>query len=375
MLDLARQYAVVGEECQAAVAEIFRAGRFILGKEVGEFEKASAAALGAHHGIACSSGTDALWLALAAVGVGPGDKVVTTPFSFFATASAIVRCGATPVLADIDPATFNIDVAQVARLLEENPGIKAVLPVHLYGQCADFDALNRLKAKYGVALVEDAAQAFGATWNGAPAGSLGDSAAFSFYPTKNLSAWGDAGLVTTNDDAVADRAKLLHVHGMRVRYHHEEIGWNARMDTAQAAVLSIKLRYIQQWNRDRGAAAERYHRLFAASGISLGSNLDSAQIALPVSDPRANHVWHQYVIRCERRDDLRAHLTAHGIVSEIYYPVSLHQQEALAYLGYKTGDFPHSERAAREVLALPIFPELREDEQERVVDAVTNFYR
>lgn len=375
MLDLARQYTAIGEECQAAVAEVFRAGRFILGKEVGEFEQAAAAAVGAKHGIGCSSGTDALWLALEAAGVKPGDKVITTPFSFFATASAILRCGARPVFADIDPVSFNIDPAQVEQALERHPEMTAVLPVHLYGQCADFDALNALKQKHGLTVVEDAAQAFGAEWNGVLAGSLGDSAAFSFYPTKNLSAWGDAGLVTANDDGIADRAKLLHVHGMRVRYSHEIVGWNARMDTAQAAVLLIKLRYIHQWNDERRAVAERYHSLFAQCGVTLGPTIDSADIVLPASDSRAKHVWHQYVIRCQRRDDLRKFLANHGISSEIYYPISLHQQEALTNLGYAAGDFPHSERAAREVLALPIFPELREDEQNRVVETVAQFYR
>ncbi|MBS1814835.1 MAG: DegT/DnrJ/EryC1/StrS family aminotransferase [Acidobacteria bacterium] len=377
MLDLARQYTTVGEECQAAVSEVFQQGRFILGKEVSEFEMQAAAMLGAKHGIATSSGTDALWLALEAAGVKPGDKVVTTPFSFFATASAILRCGARPVFADIDAATFNLSPTEVGYVLERRPEVKAVLPVHLYGQCADFDALNTLKQKHGLTLVEDAAQAFGAMWHGTTAGSLGDAAAFSFYPTKNLSAWGDAGLVTANDDAIADRAKMLHVHGMRVRYYHETVGWNARMDTAQAAVLLIKLRYIAQWNEQRRAVAERYSALFRASGLAVAETVleHAADLALPWTDPRATHVWHQYVIRCRKRDDLRAHLTANKIGSEIYYPLSLHQQQALNHLDYVEGDFPHSERAAREVLALPIFPELREDEQQRVVETIAQFYK
>lgn len=376
LLDLGRQYATVGEECQAAVAEVFRTGRFILGKEVTEFEQQSAAALKAKLAIATSSGTDALWLALDAANVKPGDKVVTTPFSFFATASAIMRCGARPVFADIDPKTFNLSPEAVEEALHRHPEIKVVLPVHLYGQCADFDALNVLKKRYELTLIEDAAQAWGAAWNGVPAGALGDAAAFSFYPTKNLSAWGDAGLVTANDDAIADRAKLLHVHGMRVRYYHEIVGWNARMDTAQAAVLLVKLRYIARWNEQRRAIAARYHALFRASGLEVAETfLNDADVALPWTDPRATHVWHQYVIRCQRRDELRAYLTEQKIGSEIYYPLSLHQQEALNHLNYAAGDFPHSEQAAREVLALPIFPELREDEQQRVVEAVAKFYK
>nr|WP_049780973.1 DegT/DnrJ/EryC1/StrS family aminotransferase [Terriglobus saanensis] len=374
MLDLSRQYTIVGEEIQAALAEIGRAGRFVLGKEVQAFETAAAAMLGTTHAIGCSSGTEALWLALDAAGVRPGDKVITSPFSFFATASAILRCGAQPVMADIDPVTFNLSPLTVTAILERNSDIKAVLPVHLYGQCADFDALNRLKIKHNLLLVEDAAQAFGAKWNGIPAGALGDSAAFSFYPTKNLSAWGDAGLVTTSDDTIADRANLLHVHGMRERYFHEIVGWNARMDTMQAAVLLIKLRHIEQWNLDRARIAARYHWLFADSGLTLGTSADAADLVLPQTDPRATHVWHQYVIRSSRRNDLRAHLTASGIGTEIYYPLSLHQQQALASLDYVPGDFPHSECAAREVLAIPIFPELREDEQDRVVEAIVAFH-
>ncbi len=373
MLDLSRQYATVGEEIQTAMAEICRAGRFVLGKEVREFEAAAAAMLGAKHAIGCNSGTEALWLALDAAGIRPGDKVITSPFSFFATASAIVRCGAQPVMADIDPVTFNISPLAIAEILERYSEIKAVLPVHLYGQCADFDALNELKTKHNLLLIEDAAQAFGAKWNGVAAGALGDSAAFSFYPTKNLSAWGDAGMVTTSNNTIADRANLLHVHGMRQRYFHEIVGWNARMDTLQAAVLLIKLHHIEQWNLDRARIAERYHRLFADSGLTLGTSTDAADLVLPQTDPRATHVWHQYVIRSPRRDELRAHLTARGIGTEIYYPLSLHQQQALASLDYNVGDFPHSERAAREVLAIPIFPELREDEQDRIVEAIAAF--
>jgi dTDP-4-amino-4,6-dideoxygalactose transaminase len=374
MLDLSRQYTTVGEEIQAALAEIGRAGRFVLGKEVRAFETAAAEMLGTTHAIGCNSGTEALWLALDAAGIRPGDRVITSPFSFFATASAILRCGARPVMADIDPVTFNLSPSAVAEVLERHSEIRGILPVHLYGQCADFDALNQLKTKHDLLLIEDAAQAFGAKWNGIHAGALGDSAAFSFYPTKNLSAWGDAGLVTTSNDNIADRANLLHVHGMRVRYYHEIVGWNARMDTMQAAVLLIKLRHITEWNEKRARIADRYDKLFAQAGLTLGTAADEADLVLPRTDPRATHVWHQYVIRSSRRDELRAYLTAQSIGTEIYYPLSLHQQEALASLDYNPGDFPHSERAAREVLAIPIFPELRDDEQDRIVQAIADFH-
>ncbi len=380
MLDLQRQYDAVGAEIEAAVLEVCRAGRFVLGREVGEFERAVEQGYGVTAAVGCASGTDALWLAMAAVGIGPGDAVVTTPFSFFATASSILRAGATPVFADIDPVSFNlsagaVDAAIAARTEKD---VRAVLPVHLYGQCADWDSFTALAEHRELLLVEDAAQAFGAAWNGVPAGALGDSAAFSFYPTKNLSAWGDAGLTTTRTAEAGELAKALRAHGMRRRYYHDEVGWNSRLDTMQAAVLLVKLRHIDQWNKDRQRIAERYTRLFRDVGVAVGEGVTAptdAALVLPVADERATHVWHQYVVRAERRDALRAHLTARGIGSEVYYPVPLHMQDALRDLGYREGQFPESERAAREVLALPIYPELRDEEQERVVDAVAEFLR
>ena len=373
MLDLGRQYATVGEEIGRAVADVCASGRFILGREVVEFETAVTAMLGSGPAVGCASGTDALWLAMAALGVGPGDAVVTTPFSFFATVSSILRVGARPVLADIDPVSFNISPHSVQDAVSANADVRAIMPVHLYGQCADWDALRQIADSANAYLIEDAAQAFGASWNGVHAGALGDAAAFSFYPTKNLSAWGDAGLTTFRNDAAAERAKTQRAHGMRRRYYHDEVGWNSRLDTVQAAVLLVKLRYIAQWNADRRAVAARYTDLFAASGL-VGTVADGG-IVLPTADPRGAHVWHQYVIRTPRRDDLRAHLVTQNIGSEIYYPVPLHMQHALESLGYREGEFPESERAAREVLALPIYPELREDEQVRVVNAVKAFLR
>ena len=373
ILDLSRQYAAIGDEIQSAIAAVCSAGRFILGREVTELETEVARMCGAGFGVGCASGTDALWLALASLGIGEGHAVITTPFSFFATASSILRSGARPVFADIDPISFNLSPASVQETLTANPDTRAIMPVHLYGQCADWDAFTTLATQHDLRLVEDAAQAFGATWRGTPAGALGDAAAFSFYPTKNLSAWGDAGMITTSSPTAADTARSLRAHGMRRRYYHDEVGWNSRLDTVQAAVLLVKLRYIAQWNEDRRCAAARYDSVFAAMNL-VGAVADGG-IALPASDPRGTHVWHQYVVRTPQRDSLRAHLTAHGIGSEVYYPLPLHMQDALRDLGYREGQFPESERAAREVLALPIYPELREDEQVRVVEAIHSFFR
>jgi dTDP-4-amino-4,6-dideoxygalactose transaminase len=378
MLDFSRQFSVIREEVLAAIEEVCSSQKFILGPHVASFEQAAAAACEAQFGIGCASGTDALWLAMAAADIGPGDLVVTTPFSFFATASAILRCEAQPVFADIDPETFNLSPGAATEAIRAmsalHPGrtVKAILPVHLYGQCADWDAFAAIKAEFNLHLIEDAAQAFGASWNGVPAGSLGDAAAFSFYPTKNLSAFGDAGLVTTNNAALEDRARILRAHGMRERYVHEEVGWNSRLDSIQAAVLEVKLRYLPAWNQARRERAETYHHLFRKAGLAAAIPADG--IVLPVTDPRAGHVFHQYVIRAPRRDNLRKHLSEQKIGTEIYYPIPLHLQAALVSLGYQTGDFPVTEQAAAEVLALPMYPELREDEQQTVVDAIADFY-
>jgi len=375
MLDLRRQYAPLHRELLAALEHVLETQQFILGEQVASFERAGAAQLAVKHAIGCSSGTDALWLALNAAQIGPGDAVLTTPFSFFASVSAILRAGAQPLLADIDPVTFNLDPDAVRCALDTPAAAntKAILPVHLYGQCADWDAFSKIGIEYGLKLIEDAAQAWGAQWNGKPAGTLGDAAAFSFYPTKNLSAAGDAGMVTTNDDKIAERARMLRQHGMRRRYHHDEIGWNTRLDGFQGAILEIKLKYIAGWNDARRAIAQRYGVLFRKAGLTDSGPYPSKGIVLPQEVQGAHHVWHQYVIRSARRDALRELLAARKIGSEIYYPVPLHMQEALESLGYAEGDFPESERAAREVLALPIFPELHEDEQQTVVDAIADF--
>jgi dTDP-4-amino-4,6-dideoxygalactose transaminase len=377
MLDLARQSQPIHRELLEALDQVLTSRQFILGDAVAAFERAAAEQLGVAHAIGCSSGTDALWLALAAAGISPAMSVVTTPFSFFASVSSILRAGATPVLADIDPVTFNLDPAAVESVLESHRGlaVRAVLPVHLYGQCADWDAFSRIARQRHLLLIEDAAQAWGAESKGGQAGALGDAAAFSFYPTKNLSAAGDAGMVTTNNSEIAERVRMLRQHGMRRRYHHDEIGWTARMDGVQGAILGVKLKYIAGWNQARRAVAARYHALFRASGLAESGPYPDRGIVLPreAGDRSGSHVWHQYVIRSARRDALRDFLTARNIGSEIYYPVPLHMQEALRDLGYREGDFPEAERAAREVLALPIFPELREDEQQTVAAAIAEF--
>src|SRR5580700_519058 len=377
MLDLKRQYESIKDDVAAAVERVLTTQYFIGGPELYAFERESAAYLGVRASLGCSSGTDALWLALAAAGVQPGDHVITPPFTFFASASSITRCGAQPVFADVEPATLNLDPAAVEKLLAGLQPVRAIMPVHLYGQCADMDAFAALAQKHGVWIIEDAAQAFGASWRGKKAGSLGLVNAFSFYPTKNLSAYGDGGAVTTGDEEVADHVRRLRNHGSRERYYHEEIGWNSRLDALQAAVLRIKLKHIDDWNLRRRAIAARYDALLRDSGLVKAGALTvdaQAPVGLLQTRPEAFHIYHQYVVRAFRRDELRAFLSAHGIGTEIYYPVPLHLQQSFAYLGYKPGDLPVSEAAAKESLAVPIFPELRDDEQQRVVAAIAEFY-
>jgi dTDP-4-amino-4,6-dideoxygalactose transaminase len=372
MLDLGREFAAIRGPVMAAMEAVCAGQRFILGTEVERFERAAAAFCGVAHAVGCANGTDALWLAMAALGIGPGDAVVTTPFSFFSTVSSILRAGATPLLADIDEHTFNLSQEATTSVLK-GQRVGAILPVHLYGQCADMTAFGELAQTHHTKVIEDAAQAFGATWNGVRAGALGDAAAFSFYPTKNLSAFGDAGMVTTNDAALAEHMQMLRAHGMRKRYYHDEVGWNSRLDTLQAAVLEVKLTRVEAGNARRREIAASYDQRLRAAGLAGTTTAEG--IVLPFTDQRAEHVFHQYVIRAPRRDELRAFLTANDIGSEVYYPLPLHLQPSLLSLGYKVGDFPIAERAANEVLALPMFPELRDDEVESVVEGVRQFYR
>jgi dTDP-4-amino-4,6-dideoxygalactose transaminase len=390
-LDLRRQYDGLRAEVLAAIARVCDSQSFILGPEVEALEREIAALTGAACAVGCASGTEALWLALVAAGVKPGDSVITTAFSFFASASAIVRAGATPVFVDVDPGTLNLDAALVRSQLQDRQlrtkrpeNLSAILPVHLYGQCADMDAFDRIvhedAQEFGVAIVEDAAQAIGAEWSGRGAGSFGVTAAFSFYPTKNLSAYGDAGIVTTNRPETAEHMRQLRNHGSPRRYYHHEFGWNGRMDAIQAAVLRVKLGHIADWNRSRQQHAATYDRLFAESGLTSAqtsgqtSNPSSAPVRLLARSPQAKHVFHQYVIRAQRRDELREFLADRKIGSEIYYPLPLHLQPVFSYLGLKAGDLPVSEQAAREVLALPMFPELTEAEIQSVVESIAEFY-
>ncbi len=374
LLDLHRQYESIREEVLEAIARTCDSQIFILGPEVEALECEIAALTGAAAAVGCASGTEALWLALVAAGVKPGDAVITTPFSFFASASSIVRAGATPTFLDVDAATLNLDPARVEqRLRKERSGtFRAILPVHLYGQCADMDALERLAQEFQVAIVEDAAQAIGAEWNGQPAGSLGVAAAFSFYPTKNLSAYGEAGIVTTTRPEFAEHMRRLRNHGSPRRYYHEELGWNGRLDAIQAAVLRVKLSHLGDWNELRRQHASTYDRLLAEAGLTAGPGY--APIVLLARSPQARHIFHQYVIRAQRRNDLRKFLADRAIGTEIYYPLPLHLQPVFSYLGLKTGDLPVAEQAAQEVLALPMFPELTEDEIRLVVATIADFY-
>ena len=374
LLDLQRQYRQIRDEVLAAIERVCSSQQFILGAEVEALEREIAAFTGTTEAIACASGSDALWLALSAAGVHAGDAVLTTAFSFVASASAIVRTGARPVLVDVDPRTLNLDPTQAAVRLREGGSYKvqALLPVHLYGQCADMDGLQRLAEEFHIPLIEDAAQAIGAAWRKRPAGSLGLTAALSFYPTKNLSAYGDAGLVTTSNAEFAERMRSLRNHGSLRRYYHEEIGANSRMDALQAAILRVKLPHVEKWNQQRREHADHYNRLLAEAGLL--SRQGAAPVRLLETSSHARHVFHQYVIRAERRDELRKFLTGRKIGTEIYYPLPLHLQPCFAYLGHREGDLPESERAAREVIALPMFPELTRDEQQWVVESIAEFY-
>ena len=373
LLDLRRQYQQIRTEVLAAIERVCASQSYILGPEVEALESEVANFTGVAAAVGCASGTDALWLALLAAGVQPGDVVITTPFSFFASASAIVRAGARPVFADVDPRTLDIDPAKVEARLQAGGlyKVRALLPVHLYGQCADMDGLQRLGDEFKLSIIEDAAQAIGATWRDRRAGSLGIAAAFSFYPSKNLSAYGDAGLVTTRDPELASHMRRLRNHGSPRRYHHEEFGWNCRIDAIQAAILRVKLPHIEKWNQQRRERAVAYQRLFTEAGL-LSSN--DSPIRLLDNCPQAQPVFHQYVIRAQRRDELRKFLSDRKIGTEIYYPLPLHLQPCFVYLGYREGDLPESERAASEVLALPMFPELTTEEQRWVVESIAEFY-
>jgi dTDP-4-amino-4,6-dideoxygalactose transaminase len=372
LLDLDAQYRPLRDQLLAAVTRVCDSQRFIMGPEIEELERELCAQLGVKHAITVSSGTDALLLALMALGIKTGDEVVTTTFSFFATAGAISRLGATPVLVDIDPATFNIDPAQAAAAI--TPRTKAILPVHLFGLSADMDPLMAAAQRAGVPVIEDAAQAIGATYGSRPLGAIGALGCFSFFPSKNLGAFGDAGLLTSEDDALAERARLLRTHGMKPKYYHHLVGANFRMDALQAAVLRVKAPHLAAWTAGRRANAARYRQLFHEAGLDAHrSSSGQAVVALPVEPANRTHIFNQFVIRTSDRDGLKRHLDQRGIGNEIYYPVPFHLQPCFADLGYRAGAFPHAERAALESLAIPIYGELTASQQEEVVAAVGEF--
>ena len=373
LLDLNAHHEPLRQEILAALEKTFRSNAFILGPDVGKLEERVAAYCQAMYGIGVTSGTDALLLALMALGIGTGDEVVTTPYSFFATAGVIVRLGAKPVLVDIDPTTYNIDPAKITSVLTDKT--KAIIPVHLYGQCADMAPIMDIAKRHNLSVIEDAAQAIGSEHrDGRRACSMGTIGCLSFFPSKNLGCLGDGGMAITNDSELAERMRILRVHGSKPKYYHKVIGGNFRLDTIQAAVLNVKLNYLDGWTKRRQENAERYELLFRQSGL-----VERGKVRLPEAVYRSEgvkhyHIYNQFVLRVERRDALMEHLKQKGIGAEIYYPVPFHLQECFQYLGHKKGDFPESERAANETIAIPIYPELTQAQQTEVVEAITAFY-
>ncbi|MFL6374230.1 MAG: DegT/DnrJ/EryC1/StrS family aminotransferase [Pyrinomonadaceae bacterium] len=366
LLDLKEQNSALRPEIEAAIARVLDTNGFILGSEVAALEKELAEYCGVKHAIGCASGSDAILLALMAFDIGPGDEVITTPYSFFATVSSITRLGATPVFVDIEPETYNIDPTKIEAVITERT--KAIEPVHLYGQCANMAEINALASTRGIPVIEDAAQAIGAEENGIRAGAIGAIGAFSFYPSKNLGGMGDGGFVTTSDDSLAKKLIALRNHGAEVKYYHKWVGLNSRLDGFQGAVLRVKLPHLEEWTERRRENAMRYRQLFAGAALT-------EQIGLPVERENCRHIYNQYIVGVpDHRDELRSYLTGHAIGTDIYYPVPLHLQECFGYLGYKTGDLPESERAANETLALPIYPELDPEQQAFVVATIADFF-
>jgi len=368
LIDMQGQYAELEQEIQAALNRVCQSGKFVLGPDVEELEQRVACYCDAEHAIGCASGSDALLLSLLALGIGRGHEVIVPSFTFFATAGAVWQAGATPIFVDIDPVTYTLDPAQVAARI--TPATRAVIPVHLYGQCADMEPLWRLAVRHQIAIVEDAAQAIGAGYQGRRAGVLGELGCFSFYPTKNLGGFGDGGMLTTNDNDLAEKLRLLRVHGMKPRYYHKIVGLNSRLDSLQAAVLNVKLPHLERWTQRRAENAARYHQWFTECGLHT-------TLGLPQTAPNRQHVWNQYVIRVAdgRRDALRKHMASRQVGTEIYYPVPLHQQECFQGLPSSQEKLPETERAALETLALPIFPELTLAQQERVVNVIAEFFQ
>ena len=365
LLNLQAQYVSLRDDVRRVLEQVFETQHFVLGEHGRTLENLIAAYSQTKHAIGCASGSDALLLALMALGVGRDDEVITTPFTFFATGAAIARLGAKPVLVDIDPGTYNLNPAQVSAAITSRT--KAIMPVHLYGQCADMDPLLKIKESHGIPIIEDAAQAIGAEDRKRRAGSMGLAGTLSFYPTKNLGGAGDGGMLTTNDDQFAERLRRLRTHGGANEYEHAEVGVNSRLDELQAAVLMVKFAHLDEWSDSRARKAALYSRLLSEANLSF-------EVHPPYVRPEGRHIFHQYVIRVPRyRDQLTQHLKESGIGTKVYYPIPLHQQECFAYLGYQEGSFPESERAAKETLALPIYPELTDEQQKYVVDSIKSF--
>jgi dTDP-4-amino-4,6-dideoxygalactose transaminase len=389
LLDLQAQYAAIRSQIHDAVDAVLDSQRFVLGPNVSALEAEVARYCRAPHAVGVASGSDALLLALMALGIGAGDEVITTPYTFFATAAAVVRLGGVPVFVDIEPTTFNLAVEQVkARITSRT---KAIIPVHLYGQCADMAPLLTLAREHGLSVIEDAAQAIGAAYllphgdceasdtadEWRRAGAMGDLGCLSFYPSKALGAYGDAGMVLAHDATMGERVRALHTHGGLGKYQHDMVGVNSRLDELQAAVLRVKLRYLEDWIAARQARAVRYGQLFQAAGLAgaAGRLGPWKPVALPTIAPRCTHIFYVYAVRVRQRDQLRTYLAAHGVETDVYYPMPLHVQPCFAPLGYRQGDFPEAEHAAAESLALPMYPELSEAQQAYVVEQITDFYK
>jgi dTDP-4-amino-4,6-dideoxygalactose transaminase len=374
LLDLKAHHEPLHKEIMAALEQTFQSQAFILGPELGKLEERVAAYCQTTYGIGVSSGTDALLVALMALGIGPGDEVITTPYSFFATAGAVVRVGAKPVFIDIDPMTYNINPAKVGSAVTAKT--KAIIPVHLYGQCADMAPIMDVAKQHNLSVIEDAAQAIGSEYGDRRrACSIGTIGCLSFFPSKNLGCLGDGGMAVTNDPDLAERMRVLRVHGSSPKYYHKRIGGNFRLDTIQAAVLNVKLNYLDGWTKRRQENATRYEALFKQSGLMQNGNVKLPEPVYRNSGAKHYHIYNQFVLRVEQRDDLMTHLKQKGIGAEIYYPVPFHLQECFLSLGYREGDFPESERAAKETIAIPIYPELTVEQQTEVVEAIAAFYR
>jgi dTDP-4-amino-4,6-dideoxygalactose transaminase len=384
LLDLQAQYATIREKVRAAVDDVFESQRFVLGSQVSALEEEIAKLCGVPFAVGVASGTDALLLSLKALGVGPGDSVLTVPFTFFATAGTVVNLGARPIFVDIEPAGFEMDPEKLSSFLERectfslsthtvvhkssNTTVKAILPVHLYGQCADMDEILAIARRYKLPVVEDACQAIGADYGNQKAGAMGDLGCFSFFPSKNLGGAGDGGMVVTSDPQLAERVRLLRTHGAYATYFHSIVGFNSRLDELQAAILRVKLPYLQDWSNARRENALSYGKDFEEAGLK-------SYVTPPPILPNRSHIFHQYVIRCKMRDALHAFLKAADIGTAIYYPLSLHEQECFRFWGYSASDLPQSHAASKEVLALPIYPELTDYQRHHVVSSIAEFYR